>query len=283
MLILLYVKLLLKLEYRGCEACGREKLEGRCNGEGRIQGRIATVPGFGWWPIKAYRPCPGFVASGGRYGRRGQSMDEVVSGSEGKGVSMATSDKPKSRIPIQNRRNSATDPQIFQHGRDHRVQDPPSRLRAARPRPLPAGPEAVCQDRINDAVEEEEEREGDDDGEGQGKKKRGGGAKEYDDYGDLIICKLSWRRRVTIQDFRGKTLVSIREFYSKDGKDLPSSKETVIFVTVTIDKEKRDNDEQGTTTSLVKRICLTTEQWSSFKMIAAAIEKAIRKMESRLN
>ncbi|KAE9451868.1 hypothetical protein C3L33_16238, partial [Rhododendron williamsianum] len=81
----------------GCEACGREKLEGGCNGEGRIQGGIAIVPGFGWWPIKAYRPCPGFVASGGRYRRRGQSMDEVVSGSGGKGVSMATSEEPKSR------------------------------------------------------------------------------------------------------------------------------------------------------------------------------------------
>lgn len=55
-------------------------MEKGCNGEGRIQGGIATVPGFGWWPIKAYRPCPGFVASGGRYRRQGQSMDEVAFG-----------------------------------------------------------------------------------------------------------------------------------------------------------------------------------------------------------
>lgn len=55
-------------------------MEQGCNGEGRIQGGIATVRGFGWWPIKAYRPCPAFVASGGRYRRQGQSMDEVVSG-----------------------------------------------------------------------------------------------------------------------------------------------------------------------------------------------------------
>jgi hypothetical protein len=65
----------------GCKACGNEEIEKGCNGEGRMQGGIATVPGFGWWPIKAYRPCPGFVASGGRYRRQGQSMDEVVSGS----------------------------------------------------------------------------------------------------------------------------------------------------------------------------------------------------------
>ncbi|XP_059444231.1 uncharacterized protein LOC132176121 [Corylus avellana] len=69
-----------KLPPRGCQACGREEMEKGCNGEGRIQGGIATVPGFGWWPIKAYRPCPAFLASGGRYRRRGQSMDEVASG-----------------------------------------------------------------------------------------------------------------------------------------------------------------------------------------------------------
>ncbi|OIW20171.1 hypothetical protein TanjilG_05702 [Lupinus angustifolius] len=67
----------------GCKACGREKMEKGCNGEGRIQGGIATVPGFGWWPIKAYRPCPGFVAAGGRYRRQGQSMDEVAFGRGG--------------------------------------------------------------------------------------------------------------------------------------------------------------------------------------------------------
>ncbi|XP_057415369.1 uncharacterized protein LOC130710202 isoform X2 [Lotus japonicus] len=64
----------------GCKACGREEIERGCNGEGRIQGGIATVPGFGWWPIKAYRPCPEFLASGGRYRRQGQSMDEVAFG-----------------------------------------------------------------------------------------------------------------------------------------------------------------------------------------------------------
>ncbi|MCD7450899.1 hypothetical protein HAX54_008959 [Datura stramonium] len=67
-----------------CKGCGRVEIESGCNGEGRIQGGIATVPGFGWWPIKAYRPCPAFVASGGRYKRFGQSMDEVVSGKGGK-------------------------------------------------------------------------------------------------------------------------------------------------------------------------------------------------------
>ncbi|KAG2585946.1 uncharacterized protein LOC120673187 [Panicum virgatum] len=74
--------------FRGCRGCGREELERGCNGEGRIQGGIAAVPGFSWWPIKAYRPCPGFVASGGRYRRQGQSMDDVASG-RGKKISPA--------------------------------------------------------------------------------------------------------------------------------------------------------------------------------------------------
>ncbi|XP_074584127.1 uncharacterized protein LOC141840126 [Curcuma longa] len=70
--------------FKGCKSCGREVIEKGCNGEGRIQGGIGTVPGFGWWPIKAFRPCPGFVATGGRYTRKGQSMDEVAFGRGGK-------------------------------------------------------------------------------------------------------------------------------------------------------------------------------------------------------
>ncbi|RZC74641.1 hypothetical protein C5167_050121 [Papaver somniferum] len=81
-----------KLPFRGCKACEREEVEKGCNGEGRVQGGIATVPGFGWWPIKAYRPCPGFVASGGRYRRRGQSMDEVAWGRTEKEISVNTDD-----------------------------------------------------------------------------------------------------------------------------------------------------------------------------------------------
>ncbi|XP_023527861.1 uncharacterized protein LOC111790947 isoform X2 [Cucurbita pepo subsp. pepo] len=82
--------------FRGCKACGKEEIERGCNGDGRIQGGIATVPGFGWWPIKAYRPCPEFVASGGRYKRRGQSMDEVTSGGARTEASAAAGKKDSS-------------------------------------------------------------------------------------------------------------------------------------------------------------------------------------------
>ncbi|XP_013625440.1 PREDICTED: RNA polymerase II transcriptional coactivator KELP [Brassica oleracea var. oleracea] len=80
------------------------------------------------------------------------------------------------------------------------------------------------------------------------------GNKELDDDGDLIICRLSDKRRVTIQEFRGKSLVSIREYYKKDGKELPSS----------------------------KGISLTDEQWSTFKKNIPAIEDAVKKMELRI-
>ncbi|KAJ9173738.1 hypothetical protein P3X46_016847 [Hevea brasiliensis] len=81
----------------GCKACGRQEIEKGCNGEGRIQGGIATFPGFGWWPIKAYRPCPGFVASGGRYRRQGQSMDEVAFGRGEKRTRTGSSTEVESR------------------------------------------------------------------------------------------------------------------------------------------------------------------------------------------
>ena len=58
---------------------------------------LLTVPGFGWWLIKAYHPCPGFVASGGRYRRRSQSMDKVDFGRGGKGSPVGTSDEAETR------------------------------------------------------------------------------------------------------------------------------------------------------------------------------------------
>ncbi|XP_071694155.1 RNA polymerase II transcriptional coactivator KELP-like [Rutidosis leptorrhynchoides] len=100
-------------------------------------------------------------------------------------------------------------------------------------------------------VEQKEEDENSDDNDDVDDKKKGG--KEYDDEGDLIICRLSNKRRVTLTEFRGKSLVSIREYYKKDGKELPSS----------------------------KGISLTAEQWSTFSKNVPAIEKAIKKLEGR--
>eukprot|EP00978_Attheya_sp_CCMP212_P036835 scaffold169904_cov51-Attheya_sp.AAC.1 len=49
-----------------------------CDGSGRILGGIAVVAP--WWPIKAFRPCPNFVNSGGTYIRAGQPLDEIAFG-----------------------------------------------------------------------------------------------------------------------------------------------------------------------------------------------------------
>ncbi|KAI3981261.1 hypothetical protein MKX01_008892 [Papaver californicum] len=100
-------------------------------------------------------------------------------------------------------------------------------------------------------VEEEQEQEEEE--EERKKKSPGVSAKEYEDNGDLIICQLSSRRKVTIQEFKGKALVSIREYYEKDGKELPSS----------------------------KGISLTAEQWSTFSKSVPGIEEAIKKMQTR--
>lgn len=107
-------------------------------------------------------------------------------------------------------------------------------------------------------VQSEEEEEDEED-ERPAKKQRKEKSKESgavqktgtDDNGDLVICKLSDRRSVTIQNFRGQKLVSIREFYEKDGKLLPSS----------------------------KGISLKKEQWEAFKKGVPAIEAAIEKIK----
>ncbi|KAH7578060.1 hypothetical protein JRO89_XS01G0335700 [Xanthoceras sorbifolium] len=78
--------------------------------------------------------------------------------------------------------------------------------------------------------------------------------KEFNCDGDRIICQLSNKRRVAIQEFRGKTLVSIREYYKKDGKQLPSA----------------------------KGISLPSEQWATFRKSVPAIEEAVKKMQAKL-
>ncbi|GJY80269.1 RNA polymerase II transcriptional coactivator KELP [Tanacetum coccineum] len=161
------------------------------------------------------------------------------------------------------------------------------------------------QQQDNEVEEEEEEEE---EGSEEDEKKKVGG-KEYDDDGDLILCRLSNKRRVTLTEFKGKSLVSIREYYMKDGKELPSSKGMALsnsgcsvfsglrFV-VLIDFSIRavilfeDCCAQDTNVVFsisvpkfidVVKFCisLTAEQWSNFSKNVPAIEKAIKKMEAK--
>ncbi|CAL5195036.1 unnamed protein product [Lathyrus oleraceus] len=78
--------------------------------------------------------------------------------------------------------------------------------------------------------------------------------KRKKDGSEHVICQLSTRRKVTVQDFKGTTLVSIREFYLKDGKQQPTT----------------------------KGISLPPDQWSTFKNSVPAIEEAITKLVGRI-
>ncbi|KAK4780304.1 hypothetical protein SAY87_016410 [Trapa incisa] len=40
----------------------------------------------------------------------------------------------------------------------------------------------------------------------------------------IVFCELSKNRKVTVRNWKGRLIVDIREFYSKDGKELPSKK-----------------------------------------------------------
>ena len=55
-----------------------------CDGTGKMQGGIATYPGFGWWPIKVFRPCPEYIRGGYIYKREGKLWTKSCS------VSLAT-------------------------------------------------------------------------------------------------------------------------------------------------------------------------------------------------
>ncbi|KAI9182472.1 hypothetical protein LWI28_025704 [Acer negundo] len=69
-----------------------------------------------------------------------------------------------------------------------------------------------------------------------------------------VICQLSDKRRVVIHELWGKTLVSIRDFYQKDGKQLPSA----------------------------TGISLARDQWGNFRKSVPAIEEAIKKMQAKI-
>lgn len=43
-------------------------------------GGLGAVPGFQWWPIKAYRPCPRLDEAGVEYQRKGQILNDVMFG-----------------------------------------------------------------------------------------------------------------------------------------------------------------------------------------------------------
>ncbi|KMZ73475.1 hypothetical protein ZOSMA_148G00230 [Zostera marina] len=79
-------------------------------------------------------------------------------------------------------------------------------------------------------------------------KKKGSMGSDND---ESVICHLSKNRRVSIQEFKGMKLVSIREFYEKNGIQLPSH----------------------------KGISLTCEQWAILRKSTSKIEAAVAKLK----
>jgi|TARA_B100000131_G_scaffold158691_1_gene153861 hypothetical protein len=67
-----------------CDSCGLAKDKMQCDGSGRIMGGMGAIPLFSWWPIKAYRPCPGLIDNGGVYTRKGQDVNGILWGESGK-------------------------------------------------------------------------------------------------------------------------------------------------------------------------------------------------------
>ncbi|KAJ6714318.1 RNA polymerase II TRANSCRIPTIONAL COACTIVATOR [Salix viminalis] len=102
---------------------------------------------------------------------------------------------------------------------------------------------------VNSYLEEQKAKQEDDEEE-TGKQEQ-----EYDDEGNLVICRLSAKRKVTIQNFRGANLVSIREYYYDGGAERPTA----------------------------KGISLNEEQWSALRRNIPAIEKAVKDMQDRDN
>ncbi|XP_028770081.1 RNA polymerase II transcriptional coactivator KIWI-like [Neltuma alba] len=48
--------------------------------------------------------------------------------------------------------------------------------------------------------------------------------KDSGDSDDIVVCEISKNRRVTVRTWNGRIWVDIREFYVKDGKQLPGKK-----------------------------------------------------------
>ncbi|MCL7027951.1 hypothetical protein MKW94_015960 [Papaver nudicaule] len=45
-----------------------------------------------------------------------------------------------------------------------------------------------------------------------------------DDSDSIVVCEISKNRRVSVRNWQGKIVVDIREFYTKDGQELPGKK-----------------------------------------------------------
>uniref|UniRef100_A0A7C8ZRP1 Transcriptional coactivator p15 (PC4) C-terminal domain-containing protein n=1 Tax=Opuntia streptacantha TaxID=393608 RepID=A0A7C8ZRP1_OPUST len=49
-------------------------------------------------------------------------------------------------------------------------------------------------------------------------------AKQDNDEEGIVVCEISKNRRVSVRSWQGRVVVDIREFYVKDGKQMPGRK-----------------------------------------------------------
>ncbi|CAI9753042.1 unnamed protein product [Fraxinus pennsylvanica] len=47
---------------------------------------------------------------------------------------------------------------------------------------------------------------------------------DSDESDNIVVCELSKNRKVSVRNWNGKVVVDIREFYYKDGKEMPGKK-----------------------------------------------------------
>ncbi|MED6216590.1 hypothetical protein PIB30_008885 [Stylosanthes scabra] len=94
---------------------------------------------------------------------------------------------------------------------------------------------------------EEQDHASDGDSEGHPPPKKTSKTTESDDPDSIIVCEISKNRRVSVRNWQGKIVVDIREFYVKDGKQLPGK----------------------------KGISLTMDQWNVLRNHVEEIDKAV--------
>ncbi|BBN05807.1 activated RNA polymerase II transcriptional coactivator p15 [Marchantia polymorpha subsp. ruderalis] len=114
--------------------------------------------------------------------------------------------------------------------------------------------EDKCSNKKQIVAMQVESDDGDDDASSQEEvptRKQGKSNFRKNDDGDVVVCQLGPKRNLTVQEFKGNLLVSIREYYEKDGKQLPSA----------------------------KGVSLSIEQWNALKEGIPDIQAAIKRIQ----
>ncbi|XP_060970239.1 RNA polymerase II transcriptional coactivator KIWI isoform X3 [Cannabis sativa] len=58
---------------------------------------------------------------------------------------------------------------------------------------------------------------------------------------DVVVCEISKNRRVSVRHWQGKIFIDIREYYLKDGKQMPGKKGSPSSLLENFSRSRRDN------------------------------------------